>query len=276
LLDEIDEFKAHMKPGISELAKTLVAEYAHQSVAIEDNPMKLGESVVIYDLLSHEVFSQVNLRSLPVEQLIRLSLPQYSSDCDASSVNELKNHIVISQWIAENAANCPGTTGLSQEQIKQLAAVTIRGTDSEKSHQISWGGRTELGDFRKTPIGVRSNPLAVFPYPDEIQSCIERFFAWRDSQHEAKELHPLVLACQMVVYFLHIHPFLDGNGRVSRMLMHDYLVRQGYLPIVYQDLVRADYTDMIQQAQGGDATAFTLSVLMTQRDELHSFYIRKP
>ncbi|MBE3048984.1 Fic family protein [Candidatus Bathyarchaeota archaeon] len=44
-----------------------------------------------------------------------------------------------------------------------------------------------------------------------------------DIVHKTKSLHPIIAACQLTAYFVHIHPFPDGNGRVSRMLMHDGL-----------------------------------------------------
>jgi Fic family protein len=99
---------------------------------------------------------------------------------------------------------------------------------------------------------------------------MKSFFRWRDQIHERKELHPLIAACQLIVYFLHIHPFPDGNGRVGRMIMHDYMVRQGYLPIVMINLERTDYLQMISNAQDGRPENFVLRVVKTQLDEMRT------
>jgi Fic family protein len=183
-----------------------------------------------------------------------------------------KNHIVASQWIAETEAAQPGTSGLNEAEMRQLSAMTIRGTESEEIYAKSWGGRVALGGYRKLPIRVTSNPFRIFLYPGEVPACIKRFFAWRDSQHQNKELHPLILATQLTAYFVHIHPFPDGNGRVSRMMMQDYMMRQGYLPVVIRDLKRADYLRIISKACDGDPGDFVRTVLLSQLEGLQVFY----
>ncbi|KAI1141322.1 fic/DOC family protein [Hypoxylon sp. FL0543] len=276
LLAEIDEFRDLMKPRVAELAKTLVAEYAHQSVSIENNPLKIGDTSAIFEHLNKTLFAHVDIASVAADDLTQLALPQLHPDAaDGSAVNELKNHIVASQWIAETAAARPGTSGINEAEMRQLAALAIKGTESEKVYANAWGGGVPLGGYRKLPIAVKSNLLRIFPYPAEVPACINRFFSWRDQQHRSKEIHPLILSCHMTAYFVHIHPFLDGNGRVSRMIMHDYMVRQGYLPVVVQDLDREDYIRMINDACDGNPREFVTTVLVTQLDELQSFYWRE-
>ncbi|KAI0835108.1 hypothetical protein F5Y06DRAFT_277394 [Hypoxylon sp. FL0890] len=83
---------------------------------------------------------------------------------------------------------------MSEAEMRQLAAMTIKGTASEEIYAKAWGGRVPLGGYRKLPIGVRSNLLRIFPYPLEVLACVNRFFSWRDSQHRSKEIHPLTLS----------------------------------------------------------------------------------
>ncbi|KAK1979252.1 fic/DOC family protein [Colletotrichum cereale] len=275
MLAEIDQLRELMEPRVPELAKTLVAEYAHQSVSIENNPLKIGDTIAVFDFLTKNLFAHIDIASIAAEDLTQLALPQFRSGEDESVVNELRNHIVASQWIAESAAARPGTSGMDEAEMRQLAAMTIKGTKSEAIYAQAWGGSVPLGGYRKLPIAVRSNPLRVFPYAEEVPACVNRFFDWRNSQHRTMEIHPLILACQMTAYFVQIHPFPDGNGRVSRMLMHDYMVRQGYLPVVMQDLEQEDYLRMIDNACNGNPQELVLTVLSTQLDELHTFYWRQ-
>lgn len=127
------------------------------------------------------------------------------------------------------------------------------------------------GGFRKAPIGVRSNPLRVFPYPDEVPALMKRFLQWRDEAHLGKELHPIILACHLCLYFLHIHPFPDGNGRVGRLLMQDYLVRQGYFPMVFRDVERTQYLRMINDAQECEPEEFVATTVTNQLEGMHTF-----
>ncbi|KAK1964646.1 fic/DOC family protein [Colletotrichum sublineola] len=275
MLAEIDRLRELMKARVPEFAKTLVAEYAHQSVSIEDNPLKIGDAIAVFDFLTEKFFAHIDIASITAEDLAQLALPQFRSGKDEGVVNELKNHIVASQWIAESAAARLGTSGMNEVEMRQLAAMTIKGTESEAVYAMAWGGSVPLGGYRKLPIAVRSNPLQVFPYHAEVPACVSRFFNWRNSPHCSKEIHPLILACHLTAYFIQIHPFPDGNGRVSRMLMHDYMVRQGYLPVVMQDLEREDYIRMIDHACNGNPRELVITVLSTQLDELHTLYWRQ-
>lgn len=264
-----------MELQIPERGQALVSEYAHQSVAIENNPIEVGESQNIFDLMKKEVLGPSNLAALSAQELAGLSLPHYQSSTNPSAVTELMNHIVASHWIAVNATSYPGTPGLEETEVRQLAALAIQGTDAEAVYSSGWGGRVALGGYRKAPIRVTSDPLCIFPYPQEVAACMKRFFEWRDARHYSQQVHPLIHACHMLVYLVHIHPFPDGNGRVSRMLMHDYMLRQGYLPVVMQDLERKDYIDMISASQDGEPAALVLRVLQTQLDALQVLYARQ-
>jgi Fic family protein len=255
------------------VAKQLVAEYAHQSVMIENNILKPGESHEMYDFLA-SFFDSVRMPSLSLHNLSEMAFPDVSAvnpTADKGQMIELRNHLVASQWIAEVASQNLSTSGLDEDDVRHLSAITMKVLGKDGYFLRGWGPKVRLGDYRQIPISVRSNPLAIFPYHVEVPACMRRFFEWRNAVHREKKLHPLIIACQMTVYFVHIHPFPDGNGRVSRMIMHDYLVRQGYLPVVMQDLERKDYLRMIKAAQDGHPDEFVHGVLSTQLERMTAF-----
>lgn len=267
-----------MNPPANLVAKQLVSEYAHQSVQIEDNRLGQGESRTIYDYVATTLFASVDLSSLSAHDLCDVALPDVTHlhvTTDNNQAIELRNHVVASQWIAETASQNPGTAGLKEEDVCALSALTMKDLDRDGYYCNTWGGKVRLGGYRKSPISVRSNPLRIFPYHIEVPACLQRFFEWRDRAHEDKILHPLILACQATVYFVLIHPFPDGNGRVSRMLMHDYMVRQGYLPVVMQDLERQDYLRMISDAADGEPDEFVARVVTNQLEALFTFKMRE-
>ncbi|KAF3344057.1 Translin-associated protein X [Verticillium dahliae VDG2] len=214
-LAAIDELRDILKPHLGQVAKALVTEYALQSVFIENNPLRLQDARAAFAALSHKIFNRVNLASLDAADLIHLDLPTVDKGVtlDSSAMAELKNHIVASQWIAENAGLHPNTPSIDEKQMTELAALTVKGTASEAVYIGSWGGRVPLGGYRRAPISVSSNPLVIFPYHLEVPACVKRFFDWRDMMHADNKVHPLILACHVMVYFAQIHPFPDGNGR---------------------------------------------------------------
>lgn len=264
-----------MKVPVGTISKKLIAEYAHQSVQIEGNRLAVGESVILDGHLSADVLQHLDLGKLTAQEISNLTLPDVSylvPEAEPSQVTELRNHLVASRWTAESALTKPGTAGLDEDEVKYLAALTMKDVGrSGNYYDVNLGERVELGNYRKTPIGVRSNPLAIFPYPAEVPACMKRFFQWRAQVNEQRKLHPLIIACQTVVYIVHIHPFPDGNGRVSRMIMHDYMLRHGYLPVVVQGLDRRDYLKMIADAQDGNPDEFVGWVLNTQLECLTTF-----
>ncbi|RBR01749.1 hypothetical protein VDGD_04002 [Verticillium dahliae] len=269
-LAAIDELRDILKPHLGQVAKALVTEYALQSVFIENNPLRLQDARAAFAALSHKIFNRVNLASLDAADLIHLDLPTVDKGVtlDSSAMAELKNHIVASQWIAENAGLHPNTPGIDEKQMTELAALTVKGTASEAVYIGSWGGRVTLGGYLRAPISVSSNPLVIFPYHLEVPACVKRFFDWRDMMHADNKVHPLILACHVMVYFAQIHPFPDGNGRVSRILMHDYMVRQGYLLVMMQNPERMAFIRSINNAANGDPAELVHTVLASQYDSL--------
>ena len=99
---------------------------------------------------------------------------------------------------------------------------------------------------------------------------MRRFIEWRDRTHASKALHPVILATHIFVAFCHIHPFADGNGRVGRILLADYLVRQGLVLVVFRDLDKIYYLDMVSDAQDRKPEELCLTLITTQLDMLFS------
>ena len=260
------------------ITRALVNEYAHQSTAIEGNSLQVGDSVAIEDELEKQLFSTISdFAGMSPQALSNLTLP--SSDAllpnkDPAQVAELRNHIIVSRYLTEVGLANPGTAGISLLDIKKLSCIMLVGTGSENLYKSGWGKRIVLGDFRSTPITVKSDPMRIFPYPVEVPACMERFVNWRDDCHASSQLHPLILATHLFVYFCHIHPFMDGNGRVGRALMADYMVRQGYMPVVFVDMDRKDYLRMVSNAADGDPEELCEAVVHTQAEMLFTTSFR--
>ena len=73
-----------------------------------------------------------------------------------------------------------------------------------------------------------------FDTPHEMEDLI----AWTRKAIEEEALHPLLVAAVFIVTFLAIHPFQDGNGRLSRVLTTLLLLRAGYVYVLYASLER--------------------------------------
>lgn len=62
---------------------------------------------------------------------------------------------------------------------------------------------------------------------------------WANEQFETRAIHPILVIANFIFEFLAIHPFTDGNGRISRALTNLLLLRAGYgyVPYVSLDLI---------------------------------------
>jgi Fic family protein len=124
---------------------------------------------------------------------------------------------------------------LTEWTIKSLHQLILRGIDDDNA-----------GRYRT--VNVRIAGASHLP-PDQVvvPELMERFIAWyRD---EAMALHPVERAARVHSDFVRIHPFVDGNGRTSRLLMNLELLKAGYpaavLPVerrlAYYEALEADH-----------------------------------
>jgi Fic family protein len=92
-------------------------------------------------------------------------------------------------------------------------------------------------------------------YNNIPNKLMTELMAWFNQALEARQWHPLLLIALWVVVFLEIHPFQDGNGRLSRLLTTLLLLRAGYAYVPYSSLEniieqnRAAYEQALQQTQ---------------------------
>ncbi|KLE09626.1 cell division protein Fic [Aliarcobacter butzleri L354] len=116
---------------------------------------------------------------------------------------------------------------LSEYSIKQIHSLILKNIDDENK-----------GKYRTTNViisGAEHKP----PQSYEIASLMEEFI---QKYNEYKTvLHPIELASFVHIEFVKIHPFVDGNGRTSRLLMNLELIKAGFPPVVIELEDRLEY-----------------------------------
>jgi Fic family protein len=96
--------------------------------------------------------------------------------------------------------------------------------------------------------GVRiAGSRFVPPSPVELQPMLDDFFAWY--RRSGSSLHPVELAALAHLRFVTIHPFADGNGRMSRLIMNFVLRRAGYPMLNIEARDRAAYYNALERSQ---------------------------
>lgn len=132
-------------------------------------------------------------------------------------------------------------------------------------HQID---DTQAGCYRRQRVFISGSQYAVPDWP-EVPQLMRKWL--QGLRQQAKKLHPVELAAEVHKDFVFIHPFIDGNGRVARLLTNLVLLQAGYLIAIIPPITRREYISSLEKAHT-DATVFRRfiaeTVLETQKDFL--------
>jgi Fic family protein len=110
------------------------------------------------------------------------------------------------------------------------------------------------GSIRRHPVGISQSRYEP-PQAMELDDLLRDFFAW---YKRSRGLHPLELAALTHFRFVSIHPFSDGNGRISRLMMNFVLNKHGFPMTIIQYEKRNSYYNALERAQvKGDERIFT-------------------
>jgi len=155
-------------------------------------------------------------------------------------LREVANYVIALEHGIKRLAKLP----LSLRLVKVLHAKLMKGVRGEVATP---------GQFRRSqnwigPAGCTlANATYIPPSPDYLMDCLG---AWEQFLHDTS-LPPLVQAAAMHYQFETIHPFLDGNGRVGRLLITLFLVERSILPApllylsAFFEATRLEYYDRL-------------------------------
>jgi Fic family protein len=120
-------------------------------------------------------------------------------------------------------------------------------------HELILGGRPGSGIFRAGEVRIRGSEHVP---PKTIQQVLDQMEQWQAWSRANAEAPPVLRAAVLHAWLEHIHPFIDGNGRVGRAVTNLELVRFGYPPVIIRRKDRDQYLDALGRADGGDLGAF--------------------
>jgi len=124
---------------------------------------------------------------------------------------------------------------LTENHLKQLHRDLLAHSDKDARHrgQYKTGpNHVEAFDEQGRSVGVIFQTATPFDTPRLMSELVR----WTNERLDEGDLHPLLVIAMFVVVFLEIHPFQDGNGRLSRMLTTLLLLRCGYRYVPYSSL----------------------------------------
>ena len=106
---------------------------------------------------------------------------------------------------------------ISEWNIKELHELVLKGIDDENA-----------GRYRNHNViisGAQHRPPEYLKVPELMEKLIMNYKKW-------SEYHPVIKAALLHGELVKIHPFIDGNGRTSRLIMNMELMKNGYVPVI--------------------------------------------
>ena len=165
------------------------------------------------------------------------------------AVNHQKAYRYVKACIARNEP-------LSEKIVKDIHAILME--------NILVGGV-----YRNVDVYI-SGAQHTPPSPNEMYRQVKDFYA--DLGWKAQALDPIALAAWTHAEFVRIHPFPDGNGRTSRLLMNYQLLAQGFAPVSIAKENRLDYYNALEAyAVDGDLAPFTEMVAALEEKQLDRY-----
>lgn len=115
-----------------------------------------------------------------------------------------------------------------------------------------------VGEYKRMPNHVKTitGETHYYATPEDTPILMQDLVDWYKSVLVSGELHPVVLAAIFHHRFTSIHPFDDGNGRMSRLLMNLILMQFHYPPVVINVADKNEYYLYLSQADTGNFTPF--------------------
>lgn len=203
--------------AVKKLREQLAIEMAYNSNAIEGNSLTLKETFLV-------ISEGVTIKNKPLKDHL-----------------EAKDHFEALEFLADLVAHDTRPT-MSEHLIRTIHQLVVRGTERE------WAGRYRNGAV--VIAGAKHRPPDALAIPEKMAELIRWY------HRSQSRLHPVEVAALLHHKFVHIHPFFDGNGRTSRLLMNVVLMRHGYPLAVVLKNDRKKYYTALDKADADDAAAF--------------------
>ncbi|MBI2608982.1 MAG: Fic family protein [Deltaproteobacteria bacterium] len=192
------------------------------------NPQVLGrlkKSVLVTSTGASTRIEGARLSDEDIEKMMRGISMQKFTDRDQQ---EVKGYYELLQ----NVFNSWKTIDFSENSIKHFHQELLKHVQKDESHRGEYKKRenkVHMIDEVEKSIGVLFDTTSAYLTPKEMQELVE----WAQNSFKEKKHHVLLVIGNFLVEFLKIHPFQDGNGRLSRIITNFLLLKAGYLYVPY-------------------------------------------
>jgi Fic family protein len=145
---------------------------------------------------------------------------------------------------------------LAEEDLLSLHKLIFQNIDSENA-----------GRYRNTNVIITGTDFLP-PVHNEVPMLMEKHISKLNSV--VYDMHPLEWASNLHAEFESIHPFIDGNGRIGRLLLSILSMKNGYCPVIIPPIRRSEYIFAIREANKGKLTVLKGLIINIIYEEMKS------
>ena len=213
LLSEVDEFKGAWR-ALGTLAPERLNALRHVATIESIGSSTRIEGSKLTDREVEKLLSKIEIKKF-----------------DSRDEQEVAGYAETMETVFHSFDDIP----ITENHLKQLHRDLLRYSQKDERHR---------GEYKKLPnnvvafdadgkmVGVVFETATPFDTPRRMTELVE----WLKDARELGRLHPLLIVAVFIVTFLEIHPFQDGNGRLSRILTTLLLLQAGYIYVLYSSL----------------------------------------
>lgn len=202
------------------LDQKFMLEFNYNSNHIEGNTLTYGQTEML--LMFGKVVDEANMKDL----------------------EEMKASNVALKMIKEEAED--KEKPLTESFIRELHRVLLR-EDYTVCRQLNDGNTSSYivhaGQYKTRPNSVKTVTGEIFEYasPEETSALMADLLQWYNQAEKEGTMTPIEMASLFHYRYIRIHPFEDGNGRISRLMVNYILHRHGYPMIVVKSADKNNY-----------------------------------
>ena len=203
------------------------------------------------DLLKEKLDTHRQFDSYKISQALELEYTFESNRIEGNTMTLRETDMVINEGLTISGKsmrehletiNHQEAIGFIKDLMQKSNSLNER--DLLSIHNLILRGiiPEDAGRYRKVQVMIKGSSHMP-PQPFMVAKEMEDYFIWYETNKN--KLHPVVLAAEMHERLVTIHPFIDGNGRTSRLIMNLILMQKGYLIAN----IKGDYENRMQYYQ---------------------------
>jgi len=202
-------------------------EYANQPKANLENRYESFISLFTYDS------TNIEGNTLTLQETSQLLFEGRTPRKSLREINEVVNHKQAFDYFLKFNGE------ISKDFILSLHNLVVK--DTLRPELIN-----QIGKYRTLQVYIRGTEWLP-PRPEEVPNEMASLLSWYTKNKN--KIHPLVLSAYFHSAFETIHPFVDGNGRVGRLLMNFILHKKGYPMINIPNKRKHEYYNALEASQ---------------------------